>query len=198
MCVCPSFIGMLGLQQSLTPSRNNGFLNMFKLMQRKTLETAASSLSQQEQPAASSSGSGNEGASSNGSGSQGNGAHASDSSSSSSSESGAASSSSSSSSRTPIQDGMRRKIEEALQPTQLVIVDESASHSGHAAMMAAPGTASSSGETHFVVQIVSPKFEGLPLVKRQRLVYSLLGDEFNAGLHALSLHTKTPAEVESK
>ncbi|CAG9462473.1 unnamed protein product [Pedinophyceae sp. YPF-701] len=33
----PSFIEMLGLNQSLTPSRNNGFLNMFKLMQKKAL-----------------------------------------------------------------------------------------------------------------------------------------------------------------
>ena len=33
--VQPTFIELLGLQQSLTPSRNNGFLNMFKLMQAR-------------------------------------------------------------------------------------------------------------------------------------------------------------------
>lgn len=31
----PDFIEQLGLKQSLTPSRSNGFLNMFRLIQRK-------------------------------------------------------------------------------------------------------------------------------------------------------------------
>ena len=39
--VPPDFIAMLGLQQALTPSRNNGFLNMFKLMQARAPRTAA-------------------------------------------------------------------------------------------------------------------------------------------------------------
>jgi stress-induced morphogen len=42
---------------------------------------------------------------------------------------------------------------------------------------------------------VSAEFDGMSQVKRQRWIYSLLGDEFGMGLHALSLETKTPAEA---
>ncbi|CAN1762553.1 SufE-like protein 1, chloroplastic/mitochondrial [Linum perenne] len=36
--VSPDFDVLLGVNQSLTPSRNNGFLNMLKLMQKKAIE----------------------------------------------------------------------------------------------------------------------------------------------------------------
>jgi len=38
MSVQPDFVELLGLGQSLTPSRTNGFMNMLRLMQKKTLE----------------------------------------------------------------------------------------------------------------------------------------------------------------
>ena len=38
MSVEPDFVELLGLGQSLTPSRTNGFMNMLRLMQKKTLE----------------------------------------------------------------------------------------------------------------------------------------------------------------
>lgn len=40
----PDFVHMLGLKQSLTPSRSNGFLNMLKLIQKKTLQLYSNSI----------------------------------------------------------------------------------------------------------------------------------------------------------
>jgi len=43
--------------------------------------------------------------------------------------------------------------------------------------------------------IVSPVFEGLSLLQRQRLVLGIVKDEIKSGeLHALSVKTFTPAE----
>lgn len=46
------------------------------------------------------------------------------------------------------------------------------------------------------VQVVSDAFLGKLPVARHRLVYDALKEELAAGLHALALKTKTPAEVE--
>jgi stress-induced morphogen len=58
--------------------------------------------------------------------------------------------------------------------------------------MAAQG--GGNGETHFYVHVVSDKFAGMPQIKRHRAVNALLAAEFERGLHALSLRTKTWAE----
>lgn len=84
---------------------------------------------------------------------------------------------------------IRAKLSAGLAPTRLDIVDESASHAGHAG--AAPG-----GETHFRVTIIAHAFTGQSRVERQRLVYGLLADELNGGVHALALATRTPEEAD--
>lgn len=45
------------------------------------------------------------------------------------------------------------------------------------------------------VEIVSKEFEGKRLVQRHQMIYKLLDDEIKAGVHALSMETKTPAEA---
>jgi BolA protein len=45
--------------------------------------------------------------------------------------------------------------------------------------------------------VVSERFEGLPLVRRHRLVYDALGDLMRAEVHALSLRTLTPSEHDA-
>ena len=49
---------------------------------------------------------------------------------------------------------------------------------------------------HFEAVVVSDAFEGKRPVARQQLVYATVQAEISSGeLHALSLKTKTPAEV---
>ena len=87
----------------------------------------------------------------------------------------------------PVQAAIRRKLSEALAPSRLDIVDESARHAGHVG-------ARPEGETHFNVEIVSARFAGLSRVARQRLVYGVLADELRSDVHALALKTATPEE----
>ena len=87
---------------------------------------------------------------------------------------------------------IRTKLQSALEASSLEIEDVSYQHAGHAAMK---GTTAQ--ETHFNLKIVSPKFDGQSLVKRHRMVYDLLADELQSGLHALSIVAKTPKETGS-
>ena len=71
-------------------------------------------------------------------------------------------------------------INDNLKPTFLNIVDDSKSHQGH-------HQAPEAGESHYNINIISESFSGLNRIERERMVYKLLSEEFNNGLHALSL-----------
>jgi BolA protein len=82
---------------------------------------------------------------------------------------------------------METRLREQFAPLACVIEDQSGQHAGHAG--ARPG-----GETHYRLTLVSTAFAGLTRVARQRLVYQALREEFDTGLHALSLQLKAPGE----
>ena len=77
-------------------------------------------------------------------------------------------------------DRIRDRLTEAFAPEALEVVDDSHKHAGHAG-------ASPEGETHYTVTISSKAFEGLSRVAVQRAVMGELKQEFETGLHALSM-----------
>jgi BolA protein len=79
------------------------------------------------------------------------------------------------------------KLLAALNPTQLVVIDDSAAHAGHAGTR--PG-----GETHFRVIVEAPAFAGQSRVARQRLIYGALAAELAGGVHALAITARAPGE----
>lgn len=85
---------------------------------------------------------------------------------------------------------MEKLLKQQFSPMAFVLEDQSARHAGHAG--AEPG-----GETHYRLHLVSDAFAGLSRVARQRLVHQALREEFDTGLHALSLDLKTPDEAKA-
>lgn len=54
----------------------------------------------------------------------------------------------------------------------------------------------SGGEGKFVANVTSDAFDGLPTIKRHKLVYACVNAEITSGeLHALTIIAKTPAEL---
>jgi BolA protein/25S rRNA (uracil2634-N3)-methyltransferase len=172
--VSPEFIKEAGISQSLTPGRNNGFLNMLNSMKQKAHQlveeaeaTAAAKESnhddddckdaeqeqQQQQQEDETSFEGRGG---------------------------------------PIYNSIMASLQQ-LQPTFVKLVDTSHQHAGHAGVK---GTKNGGGESHFEVTIVANAFEGLNLVKRHQLVYMILGKEMPQ-IHALNIKANTPNEAAS-
>jgi len=80
---------------------------------------------------------------------------------------------------------IRAAIEQALAPTRLEIVDDSARHAGHAG-------AREGG--HFKVSLTSAAFRGKNAIQRHRLVFAAVADLMKTDIHALNIDARTPEE----
>ena len=82
---------------------------------------------------------------------------------------------------TPTAQALQQRLQQALNPQALEVIDESAQHHGHA------GANGSGFGTHFRVRIASPALTGLPRVKQHRLVYDALQEFIDGGAHAIAI-----------
>ena len=163
----PRFIQTTGIAASLTPGRNNGFLNMLAVLKRKAWEATEAAAAKTEEAATTATAipetASDDAATTTTADGEGGG---------------------------PIYRTMVATLQTALEPTAMDLQDVSYQHAGHAE--AGDGT----GESHFDLYVVSEAFGGLNLVKRHQLVYRSLADVMPQ-IHALQIQAKTPAEVES-
>ncbi|AHX13025.1 cell division protein BolA [Dyella jiangningensis] len=85
---------------------------------------------------------------------------------------------------TPMVEQIRERLQQALDPVSLEVLDEGYKHAGHA----------NDGKGHFHVRVVSAAFAGQLSIKRHRLVYAALQGLMDNGIHALSIDAKAPGE----
>ena len=88
----------------------------------------------------------------------------------------------------PVAPEMLRRLDSALSPTRVELVDESEKHRGH-------GGYNPEGESHFSLEIESEAFTGKSRVERQRMIYKALGDLMRERVPALSLNARAPESV---
>ena len=82
---------------------------------------------------------------------------------------------------------MEKLLIAAFSPSHLAVINDSASHSGHAGD-------DGSGESHFTIEIESAAFAGVSRVMRQRMVNNALGDIPGQRVHALAIRAKAAGE----
>lgn len=87
---------------------------------------------------------------------------------------------------------LRSLLQKNINIYDLQIIDESQNHSNHY---------SPSKEdiypSHVKIVIISEDFANKSLISRQRIVYKALDNAFYNGLHAVSIKTFTPAELNN-
>ncbi len=83
---------------------------------------------------------------------------------------------------------LERKIEAAIAPSSLTIIDQSHLHSGHAGDRPF-------GQSHYHAIVTATAFQGKNRVARQRMVFVALGSLVGQEVHALSMDLRTPDEA---
>lgn len=86
-----------------------------------------------------------------------------------------------------IEDDITDKLTALLNPQHLDVINESHMHNVPAG-----------SESHFKIIAVAEVFEGKMLIARHRIINKALAEELAGSVHALSLHTMTPAEWSEK
>lgn len=79
-----------------------------------------------------------------------------------------------------VKDEIHERLSATFDPSELVVVDDSESHRGHAGYQ-------EGGESHFNVRIRAQAFEKMSRIARHRAVHSALGKELVGRIHALAL-----------
>ena len=87
----------------------------------------------------------------------------------------------------PVASEMLRRLDAALTPSAIELIDQSEQHRGH-------GGHNPAGESHFALAIESPAFAGKSRVERQRMVYAALGELMDARVHALTIKASVAGE----
>jgi BolA protein len=88
----------------------------------------------------------------------------------------------------PVATEIETRLQNALAPQQLAVIDDSEKHRGHAGH-------DGSGESHFTVDIVSDRFIGQSRVARQRMINAALADLLRDKVHALAIKARAPGEA---
>ncbi|XP_032218999.1 DNA-binding transcriptional regulator BolA [Nematostella vectensis] len=88
--------------------------------------------------------------------------------------------------RMSVEGSIKEKLSREFKPVHLEVLNESYMHN-----------VPKGSETHFKVVVISDEFKDKKLIQRHRMVNSVLKQELDEGVHALSIQAQTPDQWEA-
>ncbi|HEX8528307.1 BolA family protein [Allosphingosinicella sp.] len=87
----------------------------------------------------------------------------------------------------PVAREIAQRLEAALAPSRLEVINDSEQHRGH-------GGYDGSGESHFTVVVEAEAFRGMSRLERQRAVNDALAELLKERVHALAILARAPSD----